>query len=84
MAAEVISLPLQLAQEPGHVSVSSPVWRLAVDVVTEVGVTHDEHRDVGNATHIRELDQLILHKPAVDAHPEQGLDQSHGQPNSHA
>ena len=84
MTTEIIGLSLQLAQEPSHVSVSGAVWRLAVYVVTKVGVTHDKHRDVGDAAHVSELDQLVLHQPAVDTHPEQGLDQGHGQPNSHA
>ena len=84
MTTEIIRLPLELAQEPGHVGVSGAVRGLAVDVVAEVGVAHDEHGDVGDAAHVRELDQLVLHQAAVDTHPEQGLDQGNCQPNSHA
>ena len=84
MTAEVIRLSLELAQQPRHVSVSGSVRRLAVYVVTEVGVTHHEHGDVGDAAHVRELDQLVLHQAAVDPHPEQGLDQGHCQPDGNA
>ena len=84
MTTEIIRLPLELTQEPGHVCVSGAVRRLAVDVVAEVGVAHDEHGDVGDAAHVSELDQLVLHQAAVDTNPEQRLDQGDCQPNRNA
>ena len=40
MAAEVVCLPLEVAQQAGHVRVRGPVRGLPVDVVAEVGVGH--------------------------------------------
>ena len=55
-----------------------------MDVIAEVGVAHDEHRDVGDAADVCELDQLVLHQPAVHPDPEQGLDQGNSKPNGNA
>ncbi len=47
MAAEVVCLPLEVAQQAGHVRVRGPVRGLPVDVVPEVGVGHHENTKEG-------------------------------------
>ncbi len=43
VSAEVVRLPLEVAQQAGHVRVRGPVRGLSVDVVPEVGVGHHEN-----------------------------------------
>ena len=43
MPAQVVSFPLELAEEAGHIGVSCPVCRFTVDIVAKVGVGHHKH-----------------------------------------
>ncbi len=43
VAAQIVRLSLQVAQQARHVRVGGPVRRLAVDVVAKVGVGHHEY-----------------------------------------
>ncbi len=47
MAAEVVRLPLEVAQQAGHIGVRGPVRGLPVDVVAKVGVGHHENTKEG-------------------------------------